>query len=77
MSGSEVTCEVEFTIPEDDRFFDDKVRCPDRYSYEVGVFTGARIDECALLLRCRALTKASPSSEDCCVFPARALYEYV
>lgn len=25
VSGSEVTCELEFTIPEDDRFFDDKV----------------------------------------------------
>lgn len=25
VSGSEVTCELEFTIPEDDTFFDDKV----------------------------------------------------
>ena len=26
ISGSEVTCELEFTIPDDDKFFDDKVR---------------------------------------------------
>jgi len=26
VSGSEVTCELEFAIPEDDRFFDDKVQ---------------------------------------------------
>lgn len=25
VSGSEVTCELEFTVPADDRFFDDKV----------------------------------------------------
>lgn len=26
VSGSEMTCELEFSIPDDDKFFDDKVR---------------------------------------------------
>lgn len=40
VSGSEVTCELEFTIPEDDKFFDDKVRHTVDYTtrrYQFGI----------------------------------------
>lgn len=62
VSGSEITCELEFTIPEDDRFFDDKVHAV--LANFAARNSASETARCAALLR--ALAVARPAGRLCC-----------
>ena len=60
VSGSEITCELEFTIPEDDRFFDDKVRSARQV---ISLLRALRVGRRALL-RCLTCARKRDGSAD-------------